>query len=161
MSENVERAEAAAVVCNRDIPVLQDVLPVMQLVNRTEELRGWQRGRAEKITANLTGMPRGGDALGLDGVVAALDELDRKQAGECREYACRLRAAQRILNGIESLTMRAFVMMKYVMGLRDGEIQQQLNMTRRGFERARQSVEDAPDMASVKWRERYIVSEDT
>ena len=51
MSENVERAEAAAVVCNRDIPVLQDVLPVMQLVNRTEELRGWQRGRAEKITA--------------------------------------------------------------------------------------------------------------
>ncbi len=161
MSENVERAEAAAVVCNRDIPVLQDVLPVMQLVNRTEELRGWQRGRAEKITANLTGMPRGGDALGLDGVVAALDELDRKQAGECREYACRLRAAQRILNGIESLTMRAFVMMKYVMGLRDGEIRQQLNMTRRGFERARQSVEDAPDMASVKWRERYIVSEDT
>lgn len=161
MSESVERAEAAAVVCNRDIPVLQDVLPVMQLVNRTEELRGWQRGRAEKITANLTGMPRGGDALGLDGVVAALDELDRKQAGECREYACRLRAAQRILNGIESLTMRAFVMMKYVMGLRDGEIRQQLNMTRRGFERARQSVEDAPDMASVKWRERYIVSEDT
>ena len=170
MSESVERAEAAAVVCNRDIPVLQDVLPVMQLVNRTEELRGWQRGRAEKITANLTGMPRGGDALGdlpkpvrptEDGVVAALDELDRKQAGECREYACRLRAAQRILNGIESLTMRAFVMMKYVMGLRDGEIRQQLNMTRRGFERARQSVEDAPDMASVKWRERYIVSEDT
>ena len=84
-----------------------------------------------------------------------------RQAGECREYACRLRAAQRILNGIESLTMRAFVMMKYVMGLRDGEIRQQLNMTRRGFERARQSVEDAPDMASVKWRERYIVSEDT
>ncbi len=161
MSESVERAEAAAVVCNRDIPILQEVLPVMQLVDKTEELRGWQRGRAEKITANLTGLPRGGDALGLDGVVAALDELDRKQAGECREYACRLRAAQRILNGIESLTMRAFVMMKYVMGLRDGEIRQQLNMTRRGFERARRSVEDAPDMASVKWRERYIVSEDT
>ena len=161
MSESVERAEAAAVVCNRDIPILQEVLPVMQLVDKTEELRGWQRCWAEKITANLTGMPRGGDALGLDGVVAALDELDRKQAGECREYACRLRAAQRILNGIESLTMRAFVMMKYVMGLRDGEIRQQLNMTRRGFERARQSVEDAPDMASVKWRERYIVSEDT
>lgn len=159
MSENLERVEAAAVVSNRDIPVLQDVLPVMQLVNRTEELRGWQRGRAEKITANLTGMPRGGDALGLDGVVAALDELDRKQANECREYACRLRAAQRILNSIESLTMRAFVMMKYVMGLQDGEIRQQLNMTRWGFERARRSVEDAPDMASVKWKERYIVRE--
>ena len=48
-------------------------------------------------------------------------------------------------------------MMKYVMGLQDGEIRQQLNMTRWGFDRARRSVEDAPDMASVKWRERYIL----
>lgn len=159
MNERVEREEAAVVVHNRDIPLLQEILPVMQLVERTEELRGWQRGRAEKITANLTGMPRGAGGLGLDGVVAALDELDRNQASECREYACRLRAAQRILNQIESLTMRAFVMMKYVMGLRDGEIRRQLNMSRRGFERARRSVEEAPDMASVKWKERYIVNE--
>lgn len=158
MSGSGEHTEAAAVVCNRDIPLLQEVLPVMQLVERTEELREWQRGRAVKITANLTGMPRGGDALGLDGVLAALDELDRNQADECREYACRLRAAQRILNSIESLTMRAFVMMKYVMGVQDGEIRKELNMTRWGFERARQSVEDAPDMASVKWKERYILN---
>lgn len=159
MSEHKGHAEDAVMIRNRDIPLLQEVLPIMQLVRKTEELRGWQRGRAASITANLTGMPRGGDALGLDGVVAALDELDREQARECLEYAQHLRRAQRILNGIESRTMRAFVMMKYVMDVRDSEIRRELNMTRWGFDRARRSVEDAPDMESVRWKERYILEQ--
>lgn len=146
-------------VRNQDIPLLAEVLPVMQLVNRTEEMRQWQRSRPLRITANLTGMPRGGEALGLDGVLDALDELDRQQARECREYAQVLRKAQKVLNGIESRTMRSFVLMKYVMGLPDAEVRREMNMTRRGFDRARRSVEDAPDMAAVKWQERYILEQ--
>ena len=159
MNERKGHLDDAVMIRNRDIPVLQEVLYIMQLVNKTEELRDWQKGRAAKITANLTGMPRGWDALGLDGIAAALDELERDQLRAVRDYAHHLRRAQRILNGIESRTMRAFVMMKYVMGVRDGEIRKELNMTRWGFDRARRSVEDAPDMASVKWQERYILEQ--
>lgn len=156
MNEYRGTGEDTVTVRNKDISLLQEVLPVMQLVEKTEELRVWERARAEKMTANLAGMPRGGGGLGLDGVVAALDDLDRNQARECMEYAQHLRRAQKILNGIESRSMRAFVMMKYVMDARDSDIRKELNMTRRRFERARRSVEDAPDMASVKWKERYI-----
>lgn len=53
--------------------------------------------------------------------------------------------------------MRTFVMMKYVMDVPDVKIRQELNMTWRGFDRARRAVEDAPSMAAVKWQERYIV----
>jgi len=150
--------EGPVVVRNHDIPLLAEVLPVMQLIGQTETLRDWQRARVLHITANLTGMPRGGGAAGLDDAVAAMDELDREQHLAVREYAMHLRRAQRILNGIESRTMRSFVMMKYVMGLPDAEVQRELNMTRRGFDRARRSVEDAQDMASVKWQERFILS---
>jgi hypothetical protein len=159
MNEHRETEEATATIRNRDIPILAEVLSIMQLVNKTEEMRDWQRDRAVHITANLSGMPRGGGMTGLDEAVAALDELDRQQAQECREYAQHLRRAQRILNGIESRTMRAFVMMKYVMDMRDADIRRELNMTRWGFDRARRSVEDAPDMAAVKWQERYILEQ--
>lgn len=157
MNEYRGTGEDAVTVRNRDIFLLREVLPIMQLVEKTEELRVWERARAAKMTANITGMPRGGGGLDLDGVVAALDELDRDQARECLEYTQILRRAQKVLKGIESRSMRAFVMMKYVMGLQDGEIRKELNMTRWGFDRARRSVEDAPDMASVKWKERYIL----
>ena len=144
---------------NRDIPVLRDVLAVMQSVNRTEQLHEWQRGRMVKITASLTGMPGGGERKGLDDAVSLLDELGRDQIRECREYGQHLRRAQRILNAIESRSMRAFVMMRYVIGVSDAEIRRELGMTRRGFSRAVRAVQDAPDMASVKWQERYILEE--
>ena len=144
---------------NRDIPVLRDVLAVMQSVNRTEQLREWQRARMVKITASLTGMPGGGERKGLDDAVSLLDELGRDQIRECREYGQHLRRAQHVLNAIESRSMRAFVMMRYVIGVPDAEIRRELGMTRRGFDRAVRAVHDAPDMASVKWQERYILEE--
>ena len=142
---------------NRDIPPLADVLSIMQEITRLEQLESWERDRMVHITQTLTGMPRGGQARGLDDTMATLDEIAREHRGRCQDYAKQLRRAQRILNEIESQSMRAFVLMRYVMSLSDTEIRRELNMSRRGFERARKSVETAPCMASVKWQERYIV----
>ena len=142
---------------NRDIPLLREVLSIMQSIYRTEQLHEWQRERMVKITASLSGMPGGGGRKGLDDAVSDLDELGQNQIRECKEYAHALRRAQRVLNGIESRNMRAFVMMKYVMGIPDAEIRQELSMTRRSFDRAIHAVQDAPDMAAVKWQERYIL----
>lgn len=142
---------------NRDLPLLHEVLAVMQIINTTEQQREWQYARMLKITASLSGMPGGGDRKGLDDAMGVLDELGRDQIRECREYARLLRRAQRVLNGIESRSMRAFVLMKYVMGISDAEIRRELGMTRRGFTRAIHAVQDAPDMAAVKWQDRYIL----
>lgn len=158
-AQSLVRTVRPVKINNRDIPVLRDVLAVMQTINRTEQLHDWQRGRMVKITASLSGMPGGGERKGLDDAVSILDELGRDQIRECREYGQHLRRAQRILNEIESRSMRAFVMMRYVIGVPDAEIRRELGMTRRGFSRAVRAVQDAPDMASVKWQERYILEE--
>ena len=49
--------------------------------------------------------------------------------------------------------------MMYVDGLPPEKVREELNLTEWGFRRARDSVEQAPDMQSVVWREKYIVEE--
>lgn len=145
---------------NKDIPLLADVLPIMQIVCQIERQRDWQHDRMGNITQHLSGMPGGGGVpKGLDEAFALLSELDEEQESLCKDYVRQLKAAQKILNNIESQSMRAFVLMKYVMNVSDTEIQQELNMTRTGFSRARRCVESASCMADVKWRERYILAE--
>lgn len=159
-SANVKRFDEPITVCNRDIPILADVLCIMQEVSALEKHRDWQRDRMYSITQHLTGMPGAkGAAKGFDEAFALLSEIDEEHKEKCKEYVRKLRKAQRILNGIESQSMRSFVVMKYVMDVPDVEIRKELNMTRRGFDRARRSVEEADCMASVKWRERYILAQ--
>lgn len=156
-AQSLVRTVRPVKIQNRDIPPLLEVFSAMQQVMRTEELREWQYGRMLKITASLSDAPGGGGPKGIDSPLSILDDIQKTQIEECREYARFLRRAQKILNSIESRTMRAFVMMKYVMKLSDTEIRQELNLTRRGYERARRAVQDAPCMEAVKWQEKYIL----
>lgn len=146
-------------VRNKDIPLLADVLSIMQEIRQIEQRRDWQHDRMFNITQHLTGMPGGGGMpKGLDEAFALLSELDEEHEQRCKDYVRQLKAAQKILNGIESRSMRAFVTMKYVMDAPDTEIREALNMTRTGFNRARRCVESAECMAAVKWHERYIIA---
>ena len=154
-----EKERKPVVIRNRDIPLLADVLSIMQAVCQIERQRDWQKDRMANITQHLTGMPGGGGVpKGLDEAFAMLSELDEEHEQRCKDYVRQLKAAQKILNGIESRSMRTFVVMKYVMDVPDAEIRQELNMTRTGFDRARRCVESAECMSAVKWRERYIIS---
>lgn len=158
-SEDVEKEFRPVMIRNRDIPLLADVLPIMQEICQIERRRDWQRDRMTNITQHLSGMPGGGgEPKGLDEAFALLSELDEEHEQRCKEYVRQLRAAQRILNGIESRSMRTFVIMKYIMDVPDTDIRDELNMTRTGFNRARRCVESAECMAAVKWRERYILA---
>ena len=146
---------------NKDIPLLADVFCIMQDIKQIEQRREWQQDRMFNITQHLTGMPGGGGSpRGLDEAFAILSEIDDEHKQRCKEYARQLRKAQKILNSIESRSMRTFVTMKYVMDAPDTEIRQALNMTRRGLERAKRSVETASCMAAVKWQERYILAKE-
>lgn len=159
-SGNTRIDSGATRVRNRDILLLSEVVGIMQAVRRIEELRGWQRDRMVNITQHFSGMPggSGGVPKGFDEAFARLAELDEQHEQKCMEYVKQLKAAQRILNSIPSPTMRVFVTLKYVMNMPDREIREQLNMTRWGYDQARRCVEEAEDMASVVWRERYILS---
>ena len=154
-----DRGEAGTVVTrNEDIPVLASVLSVMQLVCKTEEIRRWQRERMVNITSHLTGMPGGRNSTkGFEDAFAALSETDEAHQRLCAEYAGKLKAAQAIIDGIASDAMRAFVVMKYVMFVPDVEIRRELSMTRRRFDAARECIENARNMKSAKWSERYAL----
>ena len=157
-----ESSREAAVIRNRDIPVLCDVLPVMQLVCATEKRLDWQHDRMTAMSQHISGMPGGGTLpQGLDEAFATLYEAGEDHEKELLQYNKELRAAERILNGIESRTMRAFVVMKYVWDVADAEIRRELNMTEWGFNRARKAIEEAENMGAVVWRERYIVAHES
>ena len=145
---------------NRDIPLLNDLFGIMQLTVRTEERREWQRDRMTSLSQHLTGMPGSGKLpSGLDDAFARLSELDEEHGRHVKEYTRKMRKAQNIVNGIASDSMRAFVVLKYLLNLPDTEIREALNMTKYGFEQARKCIEEAPDMESVVWREKYIVQD--
>lgn len=148
-------------VKNIDIPLMANILPIMQEVYGIEKRREWQKDRMFNITQHLSGMPGGGGTpKGLDSAYSILSELETEHHQMCIEYAHQLRRAQKVLNSIESMTMRTFVMMKYIMDVPDTGIRKELNMTRRGFDRARNCIEQAPCMAAVKWKEKYILIEE-
>lgn len=154
----MEEKNTSIIVNNKDIPTLEQVHSVMAQVTHLEERRAWQQDRMGFISQHLTGMPGGGGTpRGLDEAFARLAEVDDEHADKCKMYVRRLRKAEKILNSIENINMRTFVMMRYVLGASDMEIRKELNMTRRGFDRARKYVESAPNMASVKWHDQYII----
>ena len=145
-------------VRNRDIPLLADILPTMQLVAQTERRLDWQHDRMLSINQHITGMPGGGGLpKGLEDAFAKLEDAGEAHEENVRQYLHELREAERVLNGIPSRSMKAFVIMKYVMDIPDAEIRRDLNMTEWGFNRARKAVEEAECMAAVVWREKYIV----
>lgn len=157
----MDRDFAPVKVKNKDIPLLTGVLYIMQAIKGLEERRSWQRDRMLNITQHITGMPGGGGMpKGIDEAISLLSEIDSQHEEKCKEYARQLRKAQKIINGIESVSMRTFVVMKYVMDVPDTKIRAELNMTYRGFDRARKAIEQARDMASVVWREKYIIDDD-
>lgn len=154
-----EKEYRPVIIRNRDIPLLMDILPIMQEVCQIERQRDWQRDRMANITQHITGTPGGGGMpKGLDEAFALLSELDEDQEARCREYVRKLKKAEAILNGIKSQGMRTFVIMRYVMDVPGAKIRQELNMTRRGFDRARRVVEDAECMTAVKWHDRFTLS---
>lgn len=157
---NAEAKNEPVRIRNKDIPLLSDVLPTMQLVNESERRLDWQHDRMLSINQHINGMPGGGSLpKGLEDAFAMLEEVGEAHEERVKQYLLELRKAERILNGIESRSMRTFVVMKYVMDVPDAEIRRELNMSERRFNRAKKAIEDAENMANVVWREKYYLAE--
>lgn len=63
-------------------------------------------------------MPRGGGGGNLfDNVFSELSVIDEEHEKKIRQYVRELKHAERIINGIESQSMRTFVEMKYLLDI--------------------------------------------
>ena len=155
---NEQTAQKPRIIKNRDILLLSRVLYIMQDVSSLEKRRVWQRERLFNVTQNITGRPGGkGPASGFDAVYVAIEGLNEEHRAQLIEYTKELEEAERIINSIQSRTMRTFVIMMYVDALPPEKVREELNMTEWAFRKARDCVEKAPDMQSVAWPERYIL----
>ena len=143
---------------NRDIPLLARVMCRMADICKAEEDSEWLSDRMHHITRQITGMPRGGVAAGFDSLVVELGEKNERLKTQINLYLQELKHVEKILNGIESPTMKTFVVMLYVDNVPQATVQRELNMSRRTFENARLAVENAECMAEVKWKERFETS---
>ena len=92
--EEEKQSKGPVVVKNRDIPLLANVLSIMQEVSALERRREWQRERLYNITSHLTGMPRGGSGGNLfDNVFSELSTLDEDHEKKIKQYMRELRRA--------------------------------------------------------------------
>lgn len=143
------------VIKNRDIPVLEGIIAVMADISSLENRMQWIRERQTNITAHLSWTHGGGKITGLDESFAELSDIEEKYQKAIKRYTKETRKVERIVNGIQNRNMRAFVRLMYVDGKTNTEVIENLCMTRRGFENARDAVESADCMDTVIWTDKY------
>lgn len=150
--ETAQQARAVRVIRNRDIPALERVYCRMQDILSLEDRREWIWGRMFNITKRLTGMPRSGQKAGFDRILGELDEMD----GECLEQVSawlkELRQAEHMLNRIPDGRERTMVRLYYMDQRPRAEIIRELGMTEYAFDRLRDRIEQADNMADVSWQ---------
>lgn len=150
----------ARMVKNKDIPLIQQIPALKQMIISLEQRRQWEESRTQKVTQSFSAVPSGGGTRRtMDDTIAAIEEISENHALQLKQYERQLRKAERIINEIRNVNMRAFVTMLYLDGVPDGAVQAVLKMSRWGFENARRCIEDAEDMASAKWTDRYCCGE--
>ena len=153
--------EESRKVQNRDIPLLTKIFYILKEAESVERRGEWTYERLFNITRRMTGMPTGGgNAPGMDGTLAEVEELNRIYGERLQECVHALKEAERILNSIESSTMRTFVQMYYIDDISKAEIMRELNMTEWKFNQARERIEQAESMEKVAWRERFCLAEE-
>ena len=147
-------------VRNQDIPLLTQIFYILKEAESVERRGEWTYERLFNITRRMTGMPiGGGNAPGMDGTLAEVEELNRIYGDRLQECVKALKDAERILNGIESQTMRTSVQMYYIDDISKAEIMRELNMTEWKFNKARENIENAENMKKVVWKEKFCILE--
>ena len=124
--------EESRKVRNRDIPLLTKIFYILKEAESVERRGEWTYERLFNITRRMTGMPiGGGNAPGMDGTLAEVEELNRIYGERLQECVHASKA----------------------------EIMRELNMTEWKFNQARQKIEEAESMGKVAWRERFCLVE--
>lgn len=144
---------------NRDVITLSKANGLWAGLEAVQKRLDWLNDKKYSMTQVMNGMPSAHTKKGLDDLYADIDEVQREMEEERQEFFRAIAAAQKILKGIENLNMRTFVRMKYYHCEPDSYIQKQMGMSRKQFESACESIENAPCMGKVRWEEKYRLAE--
>lgn len=143
----------AETIKNKDVLLLREVHLVQMDIVSLEKRAQWERARMDAMTHGLSAAS-GGGRRGMDDTLAAIEELEERHRMLVKQYTRMVKEAERIVNGISSHQMRTMVTMLYLDNVMGSAVQSVLHMSRWAFENARAAIENAENMACVKWRER-------
>lgn len=137
---------------NRDIPLLQSILGVMQRIRQLEMKAEWEHDRMIKVTSHLSLVRGSGHDIGdmMDDVLAKVDAIEQEHREELKAYVDKMREADRIVN--EDITddkLRAFVEMAYIDGMSAGEVKKELNLSEWEYRQTKEKIENAGCMKEV------------
>jgi hypothetical protein len=140
---------------NRDAELMEGIFDLMNETVSVEKRSEWTYERMFSITRKMTGMPGGGgNAPGMDGMLAEVEELNGFYGEKLKRCLAMLRKAERVLNGIENQRMRTFVQMVYIDRAAKGKVMKDMEMSEYMFEKCVERIEVAESMRKVKWPER-------
>lgn len=146
----------ARIARNKDIPLLREVGDVMLEIEALEKRRKWEKDRMYHITQQLSGSAGGGNApCGYDEAFAAVADIEEKHRLMIKQYIRKINKASQLILDLPSQKMRTFVRMMYMDNETDVNVRKKLKMSRWAFDNARRAVEQAEDMQSVIWNDRY------
>lgn len=154
------REGGSIVVNNRDIPKIEKVLCIMREMKEIEKRIDEIYERMTNTTQHLSPLPRSGQPpAGMEIAFGKIDEWQEKSRNRMNEYMDVLEEAEEILNGIGNYKMRLMVMLKYMQNAPNREIKEALGMSEWEFRKAKECIENARDMKSIRWKDKYIVGD--
>lgn len=140
---------------NKDILLIQEVRYLKMDIISLEDRLHWERERRKNISQSLSMAVGGGPKMGMDDAYAEISEMEKKHATLVKRYCRAVQKAEQIIAGIQSHQLRTLVEMLYLDDLPVNVVQSTLRMNRWSFENARKMVEEAENMESVRWHDRY------
>ncbi len=143
---------------NRDIPLIWHLNESREEVRRLKERAEWMRDQLYSITRSISGMPHGGGGgKGYDETIVKISEAEERYAETMAMYTRQVKRAERIMRNIESGSMRLFVRMYYMDHEDKKIVMARMKMTEWGFRTARDNIEQAESMSTVRWKEKFIL----
>lgn len=154
-----EKREARVyTIRNVDALALTQVRIMKQELKITELKRAELRALHRRAVRACEGDVSAADAISdVDAVHKKLAENEALYARRIEACAKAIRDAEETLARIENPGMRLFVTLLYERGETHKYVMAKLGLSRRSFEKLRKTVEDAPDMASVVWADKWVL----
>lgn len=137
---------------NRDIRLIENVRPLMQMIVSMEQRREWEKMRLGNITTHFSLTPGGGGSFRkMDDALIRIEELADSHAAKVAQYTRMVKKCEAMILDIPSMQGQSFVIMRYLDGKSDADVRAVLNMGRYQYENMKRAVEDAACLADVKW----------
>ena len=154
-----EPEEGHLTAINRDLAIIAEQVAAMERIEQIQTAIEFQRDKAQDITQKydrVGGGKSGGVPHGLEGLVAELDELRRREVAAIERYTAAALAAEEVIEGINNPQMKRFVTWYYVRGVKIRVIAAVMHVSERHLYNLRERLERARTINECEFSLRRI-----